>query len=184
MFYLLFVIVVNVQRVDASVWQMKFDKIKGERVGTQGFVAPEILCGFNYCELCDIFSCGIVLINMTTGKMPFPKPKGVGEMIFNPRTQMKHFQPSKNYDLFASNKKAFWNKFDNNIAANKRLTSLVKKMLEFDPKKRIGIEKIETNKWYNGKHYKRGDIKTQVQFLQKSAVEFCVYTQLFDVLCM
>ena len=160
------------QKVDESVWKTNFDKIKSGKVGTIGFVAPEIVRRENYCELCDIFSCGVVLINMTTGKMPFPKPKGVGEMVFNPHTKKQQFRPSKNYYLFASDKNRFWNKFDNNAAKNKPLKSLLQKMLEFDPKKRIGIAKITKNKWYNGKHYKPDDIKTQVQFLLKSTVKY------------
>jgi calcium-dependent protein kinase len=39
-------------------------------VGTAGYVAPEVLCE-EYNEKCDLWSVGMILFNLVTGKMPF-----------------------------------------------------------------------------------------------------------------
>lgn len=42
------------------------------RVGTKGYMAPEILQGHCYDEKCDIWSLGIVTYYMLAGELPFP----------------------------------------------------------------------------------------------------------------
>lgn len=42
------------------------------RVGTKGYMAPEILQGHSYDEKCDIWSLGIVTYYMLAGEFPFP----------------------------------------------------------------------------------------------------------------
>eukprot|EP00930_Biecheleria_cincta_P047667 TRINITY_DN33092_c0_g1_i1.p1 TRINITY_DN33092_c0_g1~~TRINITY_DN33092_c0_g1_i1.p1 ORF type:complete len:542 (-),score=120.90 TRINITY_DN33092_c0_g1_i1:712-2337(-) len=39
--------------------------------GTPSYIAPEIVTGGNYDEKCDIWSCGVMLYQMTSGRFPF-----------------------------------------------------------------------------------------------------------------
>ena len=147
-------------------------KIGGERAGTAGFIAPEVIQQLSYSELCDIFSCGVVLIMMVTGTIPFPKPKGIGEMVFNASKQTnKEFVPSKNYRLFMTNNAQFWQKLKadcNETTMDSSLKVLVSSMLEFNHEKRIDIENIQQHEWYNDKYYESKEITQEIQKLSCS----------------
>ena len=42
------------------------------RCGSPGYVAPEILQNRTYDTKCDIFSCGIMMYILLSGRAPFP----------------------------------------------------------------------------------------------------------------
>ena len=42
-------------------------------IGTEGYMAPELLRGQYYGEAVDIFACGVALFCMITGTTPFLK---------------------------------------------------------------------------------------------------------------
>jgi len=46
---------------DASMW----------RIGTQGFMAPEVYAGIDYNQSCDVFSLGCLLYWFISSKRPF-----------------------------------------------------------------------------------------------------------------
>ena len=53
---------------------VQFDSIQDKskfRVGTSGFMAPEILLGKPYSFKCDIWSLACVLFNMFYSKLPY-----------------------------------------------------------------------------------------------------------------
>ena len=51
-----------------------FSELKNDsnrRIGTPSYVSPEIINGENYSYECDIWSMGILLYFLLSGKMPF-----------------------------------------------------------------------------------------------------------------
>src|SRR5690606_4822549 len=53
----------------------------GEFVGTPGYLSPEVCLGKPVDQRSDIFSLGIVLFEMLTGKMPFTDESPLGLML-------------------------------------------------------------------------------------------------------
>lgn len=85
-------------------------------------MAPEVFSG-KYTEKCDIWSLGVVLYQLMTGKYPF--------------------------DGFNVNKIAEAILYGNFKAPNvsKNLKDLLSRMLEKDPKKRISLDEILSHDW-------------------------------------
>lgn len=97
--------------------------------GSPPYAAPEIVLDSYDPSLCDIWSCGIVLFVLLTGKIAWEMPvmedkdfayyiKNKGEVLITP-----------------------WNKID--LGA----LSLLRKILVLDVEERISIEKIKQNQW-------------------------------------
>ncbi|MFO1506929.1 MAG: serine/threonine-protein kinase [Lysobacterales bacterium] len=53
----------------------------GEFVGTPGYLSPEVCLGKPVDQRSDIFSLGIVLFEMLTGRMPFTDDSPLGQML-------------------------------------------------------------------------------------------------------
>ena len=53
-----------------ATFEENYDKIF-KNCGTPGYIAPEILEDKNYNCKVDIFSCGVILYIILTGKVPF-----------------------------------------------------------------------------------------------------------------
>jgi serine/threonine protein kinase len=49
--------------------------------GTSITIAPEILKGKPYDKKCDLWSLGVILFQLTFGKLPFPIDKGYAVFI-------------------------------------------------------------------------------------------------------
>jgi len=56
--------------IDWGLSKYVFDKIQGE-IGTKHFIAPEAYNGQYYTTKFDMFSAGVVLFIMISGKFPF-----------------------------------------------------------------------------------------------------------------
>lgn len=50
-------------------------------VGTMTYMSPERMEGENYSYKGDVWSLGIILIEMMTGKFPYPETRGFLEML-------------------------------------------------------------------------------------------------------
>ena len=107
------------------------DKIR--RVGTRGFMAPEIVLGRKYDKSCDIFSAGVVLFYLLFAQKPF----------HNAHIDDKH------YNLIIQQKfDSFWKLHHGDMHASS-CQNLIEQMLEFVSLSRIKIFHIVRHDWYN-----------------------------------
>ena len=84
------------------------------KIGTIKYMAPEIFIGSCYNEKVDLWSAGVILYNMTTGREPF-------------------FLEEKELD----NPQIFYKDINFNLINNNEIKELCKLLLEKSPKKRI-----------------------------------------------
>lgn len=112
-----------------------FDDDKGlmtTRLGTPGYVAPEILKAKKYTKSVDIFTMGVILFSLYSGFPPFREQK---------KTDWWWDKLSKkNYSLF-------WKAHEQAKKYEDDFKDLVNRMITFDPKERITSEKILAHKW-------------------------------------
>ena len=107
-----------------------FQKEKAEHVliGSAYYIAPEVLSR-NYTELCDLWSCGVILYILLTGRPPF---NGASEEEI-----MKKIKEG-NYDL----KKYHWG------VISEEAKDLVKGLLQINTKKRYTAKAALEHKWF------------------------------------
>jgi len=107
-----------------------FQKEKAEHVliGSAYYIAPEVLSR-NYTELCDLWSCGVIMYILLTGRPPFNG--GSEEEI------MKKIREG-NYDL----KKYPWG------VISDEAKDLVKGLLQVNTKKRLSAKEALEHKWF------------------------------------
>ena len=107
-----------------------FQKEKAEHVliGSAYYIAPEVLSR-NYTELCDLWSCGVIMYIILTGRPPFNG--GSEEEI------MKKIREG-NYDL----KKYPWG------VISDEAKDLVKGLLQVNTKKRLSAKEALEHKWF------------------------------------
>jgi hypothetical protein len=96
-------------------------------VGTPGFQPPEIIAGNEYNEKCDVWSLGICLYAMVSGKLPFS-------------TQ------TANYRLFLNEVISF--KYPPTFSAP--LVDLLRKMLALNPEERPQLMQLQSHPWLKG----------------------------------
>lgn len=145
------------------------------KVGTNGFMAPEVIKHGSYNNLCDIFSAGVILFAMLTRRLPFRE-------IIKQKTEMDEFDYmfdgqecyDVNYLLLIENRKQFWERLRNSltdtinidnhndsnnnapkwdrlvktpdsILYNQQLQDLISDLLSDDPKKRPDFDKLFPN---------------------------------------
>ncbi|KAK4874996.1 hypothetical protein RN001_011418 [Aquatica leii] len=113
----------------ATIFRLKGkERLLDKRCGTLPYVAPEILIKPYRAQPADIWSCGIVLVAMAAGELPWDEPTS-NCMEFN-QWLMDH------YLLITP-----WSKIENT------LLSLMKKILTPDPHNRPTIEQIFNHPW-------------------------------------
>ena len=107
-----------------------FQKEKAEHVliGSAYYIAPEVLSR-NYTELCDLWSCGVILYILLTGRPPF---NGASEEEI-----MKKIKEG-NYDL----KKYPWG------VISEEAKDLVKGLLQINTKKRYTAKAALEHNWF------------------------------------
>ena len=107
-----------------------FQKEKAEHVliGSAYYIAPEVLSR-NYTELCDLWSCGVILYILLTGRPPF---NGASE------EEIMRKIKEGNYDL----KKYPWG------VISEEAKDLVKGLLQINTKKRYTAKAALEHKWF------------------------------------
>jgi calcium-dependent protein kinase len=107
-----------------------FQKEKAEHVliGSAYYIAPEVLSR-NYTELCDLWSCGVIMYILLTGRPPFNGS--------NEEEIMKKIKEG-NYDL----KKYPWG------VISEEAKDLVKGLLQVNTKKRLNAKEALEHKWF------------------------------------
>ena len=113
-----------------------FKKEKSEHllIGSAYYIAPEVLSR-NYSELCDLWSCGVIMYILLTGRPPF---NGINEEEI-----MKKIKEG-NYDL----SKYPWG------IISEDAKNLVKGLLQIDPKKRYSAQDALNHKWFQSEKIK------------------------------
>lgn len=93
-------------------------------VGTPGYTAPEIIKSEDYTSSCDIFSLGVILYSMVTGKSPFDLQNTDSKLLESQIEQIV---------------------YPDNLSAE--LILLMKGMLEPDPLKRVTLDEVIDSQW-------------------------------------
>ena len=102
------------------------------RCGTMPYIAPELLVRNEYyAEPADIWSCGIVLVAMLTGELPWDKPTPDQIEYMNWKDVKLDVNP--------------WKKIDN------LPLSLLRKVLNPHPSRRIKLDQIKNHVWMKKK---------------------------------
>ena len=104
------------------------------KIGTRGYIAPEILLKNAYGTSCDVFSAGVVLFVLLNGYLPFQSAT-IDDKWYK-------YIANHEFDQFWS----FHNKC--NIFYNLQARNLIEKMLEYDANERISVENIKQHDWY------------------------------------
>jgi len=100
--------------------------IMDTRLGTQGYMAPEIGRG-EYDEKIDIYAAGVVLFILLAGFPPFAKTSSLDWWF--------HKLKQKNYAKF-------WRAHERNVKFSDEAKVLIQGMLEVDPKDRWTLEQV------------------------------------------
>ena len=107
------------------------NSLQNQLVGSSYYIAPEILNGKNYNEKCDIWSCGVILYILLSGRPPF---------IGKDENEIAENVKKGNYDLTQS---------PFHMISNEA-KDLIKNCLNIDPKKRISAENALNHNWIKG----------------------------------
>ena len=113
-----------------------FKKEKSEHllIGSAYYIAPEVLSR-NYTELCDLWSCGVIMYILLTGRPPF---NGINEEEI-----MKKIKEGE-YDM----SRYPWGVISNDAK------DLIKGLLQLDPKKRYTAKEALEHKWFKNEKTK------------------------------
>ena len=127
------------------VLENKNDSIKQVgKVGTKGYIAPEILRRKKYDASCDIFSAGVILFILLTARYPFSEATTEDE-------KYKILIENGNERSDDGVCKQFWkavNDGHSKTIDDVSVQGLIESMIRYDPKQRITIQDIEKNSWY------------------------------------
>lgn len=117
--------------------------------GTSYYIAPEVL-NKNYDERCDVWSIGVILYILLSGKPPFD-----GDDDHEITEQVK----LGNYNM----KGGIWD-----VLSNEAI-SLIKRMLTFNYKNRITAKEALNDPWFKNASNKQVDIKLMQESLKNLA---------------
>ena len=115
----------------------EFGQKNKTNLGTESYMCPELLYKDSYnAYRADVFALGVILFIFYSGHPPFHKAK----------------YEDPYYNLFLANREKFWDfhsKQNNKRGYSESYKELVSGMLEYNPDKRISIEKVKTSTWLN-----------------------------------
>ncbi|XP_055858753.1 serine/threonine-protein kinase grp isoform X1 [Episyrphus balteatus] len=116
----------------ATMFRMKGkERLLDKRCGTLPYVAPEVLVKPYHAQPADIWSCGVILVTMLAGELPWDQPSA----------NCQEFVNWKENDRWTT--KTPWSKLDT------LAISLLRKVLAVQPAHRINLDKILDHKWCN-----------------------------------
>ena len=104
------------------------DKKENSVIGSSYYIAPEVLSR-NYTEKCDMWSCGVIMYILLTGKPPFG---GINDEEILSKVKKGKFDLTK-YP---------WGVISNEAK------DLIKKLIEIDPTKRLSAEDALQHPWF------------------------------------
>lgn len=109
------------------------ERLLVKKCGTLPYIAPEVLVKQYHAEPADIWSCGVILVALLGGELPWDKPAA----------SCPEYKGWKDCKITVSP----WSKLDNVVL------SLIRKVLMPNPTKRYTIEQIKNHQWMR-KHLK------------------------------
>jgi len=124
------------------------DYMMMQSVGTPIYMAPEVITNHGYSQQCDIWSIGIVLHTLLSGKAPF---------IANNEDELRELI-TKGHLHFSGTK---WK--DVSPAAKQ----LIEGMLKVDPAHRLTSKEVLSHPWMKGEHTLNGTVPTNVLEMMK-----------------
>ncbi|CAH0554671.1 unnamed protein product [Brassicogethes aeneus] len=104
------------------------ERLLDKKCGTKPYLAPEVLQRPYYAQPADIWSCGIVLVAMLTGELPWADTTNGNE----------EFIKWKNEEYLCDTP---WRKLGNTALA------LSKQILNIDSEKRLTLEQVQKHPW-------------------------------------
>ncbi|XP_068151819.1 serine/threonine-protein kinase grp [Drosophila tropicalis] len=107
------------------------ERLLDKRCGTLPYVAPEVLLKPYHAQPADIWSCGVILVTMLAGELPWDQPSST----------CTEFMTWKDNDRWQT--QTPWSKLDT------LAISLLRKVLASTPGSRLSLEKILDHKWCN-----------------------------------
>lgn len=114
----------------ATMFRMKGkERLLDKRCGTLPYVAPEVLCKSYHAQPADIWSCGVILVTMLAGELPWDQPSSNCQEFINWKENDKWstITPWKKLDTLA--------------------ISLLRKVLAINPSSRMKLDAIIEHKW-------------------------------------
>lgn len=121
-----------------SCHTMKHHGVLQTRLGTHGYMAPEIYERKYNGEKTDVFAAGVILFVMLVGSSPFNKA--------TQQNTYYSFIINRQYDKF-------WKEFEKRRGKNffsPDFKDLIQKMLAFDTTERASIVQIAEHPWIKG----------------------------------
>lgn len=115
--------------------------------GTAYYIAPEVLGTEGYTEKCDVWSIGVILYILLSGRPPFD---GKDDKEIVRKVKIGH------YDLNLPEFKY----------VSREAIDLMKKMLTYDPDKRITAENALKHQWVMKKAYEEIDVEVTLNALK------------------
>ncbi|KAH8255363.1 hypothetical protein KR038_001666 [Drosophila bunnanda] len=107
------------------------ERLLDKRCGTLPYVAPEVLQKSYHAQPADIWSCGVVLVTMLAGELPWDQPSTAC-------TEFTNWKDNDHWQMQTP-----WSKLDT------LAISLLRKVLATSPGTRLTLERILDHKWCN-----------------------------------
>lgn len=124
------------------------DYMMTQAVGTPIYMAPEVITNYGYSQQCDIWSIGIVLYTLLSGKAPF-----------NANTEEELHELIKRGELNFSTKR--W------ASISPAAKQLLEGMLKVDPAHRFTSKEVLGQPWLKGEQNVNGDVPMNVLEMMK-----------------
>lgn len=147
-------------------------------VGTYLYMAPEMLMGKNYDKEVDMWSAGIIMYMLLTGKHPLINIMEEKENADVYKTLIKRALLSDNSTVVDMNKSEV-------RLMKKEIKTLLNQLLELDPKKRITAERALKDPWIvkSGGVKRQNNILTIEKFIRKRKDLHEVLMNVVSVIC-
>ncbi|KAL0115596.1 hypothetical protein PUN28_010839 [Cardiocondyla obscurior] len=122
----------------ATIYRMQGkERLLEKKCGTLPYVAPEVLVRTYHAEPADIWSCGIILVALLAGELPWDHPQAeCPEYVAWKSGKYMSFTP--------------WKKLDNSSL------SLIRKILTDSPSARYTMSNIKQHRWFTT-NFTKGD---------------------------
>jgi len=146
----------NIKIIDFGTAKI-YEKNKSERkvIGSSYYIAPEVLTE-NYNQICDLWSCGVILYILLSGKAPF---SGKSDQLIIDKIKIgKYNMQIKQFENVSSEAK-----------------DLIVNLLQKNPNKRYNATKALEHAWFKKLDIKAETIETDVEKIKESLANIKKY---------